>query len=195
MRRNQVAVVGAAETTELGVIPNVSQIQLHADAALNAIADAGLKLSDIDGIATAVETPQQIAHYLGITPTWVDGTSVGDAGLVHLRGLDNLVELFLDDTKRITDVGLPHLKGLIKLQELRLKRQRITDAGLVHLESLLALDKLRLGYDEGVTDAGLQSLAKIPALTYVNAEGTSITAAAVAKLKAVRPNLRIRIGK
>jgi len=43
MRRNQVAVVGAAETTELGVIPNVSQIQLHADAALNAIADAGLK--------------------------------------------------------------------------------------------------------------------------------------------------------
>ena len=41
MRRNQVAVVGAAETTELGVIPNMSQIQLHADAALNAIADAG----------------------------------------------------------------------------------------------------------------------------------------------------------
>ena len=28
MRRNQVAVVGAAETTELGVIPNMSQIQL-----------------------------------------------------------------------------------------------------------------------------------------------------------------------
>ena len=56
MRRNAVAVVGAAETTELGVIPNMSQIQLHADAALNAIKDAGLKLSDIDGFATAVET-------------------------------------------------------------------------------------------------------------------------------------------
>src|SRR6187455_3705121 len=86
MRRNQVAVVGAAETTELGVIPNVSQIQLHADAALNAIADAGLKLSDIDGIATAVETPQQIAHYLGITPTWVDGTAVGGCSfMIHVR--------------------------------------------------------------------------------------------------------------
>ena len=86
MRRNQVAVVGAAETTELGVIPNVSQIQLHADAALNAIADAGLKLSDIDGIATAVETPQQIAHYLGITPTWVDSTSVGGCSfMLHVR--------------------------------------------------------------------------------------------------------------
>ena len=36
-----VAVVGAAETTQLGKIPDLSQIQLHADAALNAMADAG----------------------------------------------------------------------------------------------------------------------------------------------------------
>lgn len=86
MRKNQVAVVGAAETTELGVIPNASQLQLHADAALNAIADAGLKLSDIDGFATAVETPQQVCHYLGIKPTWVDGTSVGGCSfMLHVR--------------------------------------------------------------------------------------------------------------
>ncbi len=38
MPHNTVAVVGAAETTKLGVIPDVSQIQLHADAALNAMA-------------------------------------------------------------------------------------------------------------------------------------------------------------
>jgi 3-oxoacyl-[acyl-carrier-protein] synthase III len=35
----------------------MSQIQLHADAGLNAVADAGLRPSDIDGIATAGETP------------------------------------------------------------------------------------------------------------------------------------------
>ena len=68
---------GAAETTELGKIPHVSQIQLHADAALNALKDAGLKLSDIDGVATAGESPTNLAHYMGIVPTWVDGTSVG----------------------------------------------------------------------------------------------------------------------
>ena len=38
-----VAVVGAAETTQLGKIPDLSQIQLQADAALNAMADAGLR--------------------------------------------------------------------------------------------------------------------------------------------------------
>lgn len=103
MRKGQVAVVGAAETTELGVIPNVSQIQLHADAALNAIADADLKLSDIDGIATAVETPQQIAHYLGLTPTWVDGTSVGGCSfMLHVRHAAAAIEAGLCKTVLIT---------------------------------------------------------------------------------------------
>ena len=51
MKRNAVAIVGAAETTRLGVVPEMSQIQLHADAAFNALADAGLKLQDIDGLA------------------------------------------------------------------------------------------------------------------------------------------------
>ena len=86
MKRGGVAVVGAAETTELGKIPHRSQIGLHADAALNALADAGLKPADIDGVATAGETPTDIAHYLGITPKWVDGTAVGGCSfMIHVR--------------------------------------------------------------------------------------------------------------
>ena len=86
MKPQSVAVVGAAETTNLGVIPGMSQIQLHADAALNALKDAGLKPSDIDGIATAGETPTTVAHYLGVSPTWVDGTAVGGCSfMIHVR--------------------------------------------------------------------------------------------------------------
>src|ERR1700730_16068630 len=103
MRRNQVAGVGAAETSEGALIRHMSQIQLHADAALNALADAGLKLSDIDGVATAVETPQQIAHYLGITPTWVDGTSVGGCSfMLHVRHAAAAIEAGLCKTVLIT---------------------------------------------------------------------------------------------
>jgi acetyl-CoA acetyltransferase len=86
VKPRSVAIVGAAETTELGKIPNLSQIQLHADAALNTLADAGLSPRDIDGVATAGESPVAIAHYLGITPTWVDGTAVGGCSfMLHVR--------------------------------------------------------------------------------------------------------------
>ena len=57
MKPKSIAIVGAAETTELGRIPELSQIGLHADAALNAMKDAGIGPKDIDGIATAGETP------------------------------------------------------------------------------------------------------------------------------------------
>jgi acetyl-CoA acetyltransferase len=81
-----IAVVGAAETTELGKIPHLSQHQLHADAALNAMADASITAKDIDGIATAGDRPTDLAYYLGITPTWVDGTSVGGCSfMLHVR--------------------------------------------------------------------------------------------------------------
>ena len=103
MRRNSVSIVGAAETTDLGKIPGLSQIQLHADAALNAIADAGLKLSDIDGIATAGESPTNLSHYLGLVPTWVDGTSVGGCSfMLHVRHAAAAINEGLCNTVLIT---------------------------------------------------------------------------------------------
>jgi acetyl-CoA acetyltransferase len=86
MKPKSVAVVGAAETTKMGKIPDTSVIGLHADAALNAMADAGLKPSDIDGVATAGVSPVELAHYLGVTPTYADGTSVGGCSfMLHVR--------------------------------------------------------------------------------------------------------------
>jgi acetyl-CoA acetyltransferase len=87
IKPGEIAIVGAAETTKLGAIPDMAQIMLHADAALNAMADAGLKPSDIDGVACVGQMmPQQIAHYLGITPKWVDGTGVGGCSfMLHVR--------------------------------------------------------------------------------------------------------------
>lgn len=86
MKPGTVVIVGAAETTEMGRIPDLSVLQLHADAALNTLADAGLSPSDIDGVATAGESPTNLAWYLGITPTWVDGTTVGGCSfMLHVR--------------------------------------------------------------------------------------------------------------
>ena len=103
MKPGSIAIVGAAETTELGVIPHMSQIQLHADAALNALRDAGLKSSDIDGVACAGEVPTNVAHYLGIEPKWVDGTAVGGCSfMLHVRHAAGAISAGLCKTVLIT---------------------------------------------------------------------------------------------
>ena len=51
---NSVCIVGVDESDEIGSLPNISQLSLHLQATHNAIADAGLKISDIDGIPAGV---------------------------------------------------------------------------------------------------------------------------------------------
>ena len=86
MKSQQIAIVGAAETTKLGVIPELSALGLNLDAALNALADAGLKPADIDGIACAGEHPWWVASQLGIVPKWIDSSNVGGCSfMLHVR--------------------------------------------------------------------------------------------------------------
>jgi acetyl-CoA acetyltransferase len=76
-----VALVGAA-LSECGRVDVTSPHQLHHQAASRAVADAGLTKDDIDGFAscgTGLLAPVEIAEYLGLRPTWADGTSVGGA--------------------------------------------------------------------------------------------------------------------
>jgi acetyl-CoA acetyltransferase len=82
-----IIIAGAAETNQLGKLPGYSTLGLHIEGALNAVADAGLTLRDIDGIATvSAPGPVQVAHALGITPSWIDGTGVGGTSfLLHVR--------------------------------------------------------------------------------------------------------------
>src|SRR5688572_10168575 len=77
-----VAIVGAAESDEIGVTPNKSAMQHHAEAGLNALADAGLSLSDVDGLFAAGVTTLATAEYMGIRPRYTDGTSVGGSSFV-----------------------------------------------------------------------------------------------------------------
>lgn len=84
--KNMVAIVGAAETDTVGVIPDTSALQLHAEAARNALADAGIKKDEVDGILCAGQSPVTVANYLGIVPSYVDGTNVGGCSfMIHVR--------------------------------------------------------------------------------------------------------------
>jgi len=97
------AIVGAAETDIVGVQPEKSAIQLHAEAALNALADAGLTKDDIDGVLCAGQSPVAVAEYLGIVPEYLDGTSVGGCSfMLHVRHAAAAIQAGLCTTAVIT---------------------------------------------------------------------------------------------
>ncbi len=78
--RGRTAIVGIG-SAGCGEAHGRSATELMAEASLAAIADAGLKLSDIDGICAATSTHAfptlTVAEYLGIKPHFFDGTNVG----------------------------------------------------------------------------------------------------------------------
>jgi acetyl-CoA acetyltransferase len=77
-----VAIVGAAESDEIGLTPNKSSLMHHAEAGYNALADAGLSVKDVDGLFTAGFSTLATAEYMGINPRYTDSTSVGGSSFV-----------------------------------------------------------------------------------------------------------------
>lgn len=73
----------------LGAAPGFSEMEILAEAAANAVADAGLRMSDIDGLCTcsgsATMWAMPVAEYLGLRPSFVDSTMLGGSSFVaHL---------------------------------------------------------------------------------------------------------------
>jgi acetyl-CoA acetyltransferase len=165
MKPNTVAIVGAAETTELGEIPNTSQIELHCDAALNAMADAGLKPGDIDGVATAGESPTAIAHHLGITPRFVDGTTVGGCSfMLHVRHAAAAINEGLCETVLITH-GESGKSGVGRAQfrpgASSLQGQFEIPYGVMGPPTMFTIPVLRYMKTFGVTEEQLATVAVI----------------------------------
>ncbi|MGW6954119.1 thiolase C-terminal domain-containing protein [Streptomyces chartreusis] len=103
MHNGQVVIVGAAETTELGVLPTTPELELHLDAARNALADAGLTVADIDGAASDRSPVYEISDALGLRPRWADGTAVGGCSfMLHVRHAAAAIAAGAADTVLIT---------------------------------------------------------------------------------------------
>jgi acetyl-CoA acetyltransferase len=82
-----VCIVGVDESDEIGTLPNKSQLTLHVEAIHNAVSDAGLRVSDIDGVFTAGQhSPATIAEAIGVMPRYLDGTTVGGCSFIIMAG-------------------------------------------------------------------------------------------------------------
>ena len=72
-----------------GESPGYTDMELLAIAAHRAVADAGLTMADIDGLCTAsvlsTMWPMPVIEYLGLNPTFIDGTMLGGSSFIaHL---------------------------------------------------------------------------------------------------------------
>jgi acetyl-CoA acetyltransferase len=76
------AIVGVAESDEIGKVPDKPAIMLHAEAARSALAEAGLTKDDVDGLFSAGISTTELGEYMGIEPKVTDTTAVGGSSFV-----------------------------------------------------------------------------------------------------------------
>jgi len=86
--RGSAAIAGVA-TFGCGETPGFTDMELLARSARAAVADAGLKMSDIDGLCTASASAAMwampVVEYLGLNPRYIDGTMIGGSSFIaHL---------------------------------------------------------------------------------------------------------------
>jgi len=106
------AIVGVDESDEIGIVPDKSALRLHAEAARNALADAGIAASEVDGLFTAGIGGMgtvQLGEYLGIRPRFTDSTSTGGSSFViHVEHAAAAIAAGLCEVALITHGQLGH---------------------------------------------------------------------------------------
>ena len=103
--RGKSAIVGVGHAG-FGEAHGQTAYEIMAQSSLTALADAGLKLSDVDGLfCTMMEDSMPVvmaAEYLGITPRYIDGTMSGGSSFVnYLTSATMALEMGLCDVALI----------------------------------------------------------------------------------------------
>ncbi|MEV0685232.1 thiolase [Nocardia sp. NPDC050378] len=157
------AVVGASETTRLGVIPDMTALSLNIDASILAIQDSGLKVEEIDGVASTGAHAGRLAEALGIRPRWIDNTIIGGCSyFLHLRHAVAAIE-----TGRANAVLISHgQSGRSRVGEDRFAYSPATPNGQFEAPygvgpfyTMFTLTALRFMKERGITEEQLASVA------------------------------------
>jgi hypothetical protein len=164
------------------------------------IGDSGLenftnckKLKDVRLRGTSIDgSGLKALHGSKGTLTYLDisETAFGSAAMDNLVPLTNLETLDMWFAT-IEDADLAKLAGMTKLKNLTLEQCRnLTNAGVEQIAKLPALETLNLNQTR-IDDGALELLAKVPNLKSLEIKNTSVSDAAIEKLKAAKPNCEV----
>jgi Leucine-rich repeat (LRR) protein len=144
-----------------------------------------------------------LSTLFGLKELAVGGNKLTDNGLLALRQMAGLTMLDLSGSQRtdsglwsvsITESGLDTISTLAELRHLRLNGTAISSRGLEKLTTLGKLERLDLQGCSRITDDAAPVLGAMSALRLVDVTDTQMTAAGVAALRGVRPNLTVLAG-
>lgn len=175
---------GVARITDAGLVhisemPKLESLCLH-----------GMKDITDDGLA-------HLSKMRTLKKLEIGSSQVTDRGLSYLKEIKTLECIDLPQrNQRITDIGLSHLAELPNLKKLKVSRSHYiapkrnkeyyTDKGLEVLARCRNLEELSIG-SIGVTDAGMEHIAKLTSLTRLSMFGCdNVTDVGLAKLIALK---------
>ena len=158
--RNRAVIVGVGES-DIGRLPHMTGLGLNAQAARRAIADAGLKHTEIDGLLTAYSFTEPyfmlgsvLAEYLGIRPTYSSSIVVGGAS----------------PTVMLHHAAQAVSTGAAKVVLVCTGENRAT--GMTRDEAVVALSAVGHPYFEAPYGVGIPSLYAMVAQAYMRKYGT-----------------------
>ncbi len=167
-------------------LPNNKQLT---DGELARFADCKhLKVVDFTGAAVGDEGLRHFKGHENLVYIQLLGTRVTDAGLASFTNCKDLRVLLVDSTK-VSDAGLVNFKECRRLTSLMLHNTQVTDVGVALFKDHRDLTEVLLNSTR-VTDSTILAVRDLPYLRRLELYGTGVTDAGVDHLKSCR-NLRV----
>ena len=160
LKRGSVAIVGAAESDLGQVVPDMSPVDLMAQATMRALDDCGLKLSDVDGVFAAASqlsmATVDICEYLGIQPKYQDSTRIGGSAFMSLlahahlalqQGLCNVAMITYGSTQRSVTHTRMSVKARVTCQQPHASHQTSASGFRTHAREVQNIAARRIFHD------------------------------------------------
>ncbi|MBI2826983.1 MAG: hypothetical protein HYX69_20090 [Planctomycetia bacterium] len=137
----------------------------------------------------------------GLERLHLQGKAIDDNGIMHLRHLSKLTELFIQDSRvtgtafaspgmfpsltgltiqpcLVDDIGMRHIAGIGSLKAIALVSDKISDQGMSEIAELANLQLLCIG-GRNVTDAGIAVVQSLPRLRTLLIDGPAASDASM----------------
>lgn len=202
---------GIAHITDAGLVhisqmPHLETLCLHG---MDGISDEGiahlskmpsLKRLNIDGSHITDKSMAYLKEVKSLE--WLDlpqrDQRITDVGLACLGELSNLRKLHISKSSLVnqeyyTDKGLEILVRCHKLEDLSIGSIGVTDAGLEHIAKLTNLKILGLFGCKSITDTGLASLTTLKSLRRLNIFNSEITVSGINHLNSMSNLILLKV--